>query len=165
MPERSHHNRRMNTITRAAAIFIAQGAYVGKFPFAPGTVGTLAAVVLYLGMMRLSPVPYLVLCFFLFLAGTWASGRAEVALGRKDSPTIVIDEIVGYLAAMFLLPIGWAYVVAGFFLFRLLDIVKPFPLKRLQDMRGGPGVMLDDIGAALYTNIILQVVAAVLKRQ
>lgn len=155
----------MNTITRRLILFIAQGGYVGRFPFAPGTVGTLAAIPLYLAMMRLSPAVYLALCVLLFLVGTWASDRAEALLGRKDSPSIVIDEVVGFLVAMFLLPPAWVFVVAGFFLFRVFDIIKPYPLDNLQNIRGGLGVMLDDIGAGIYTNIVLQVAVAVLERQ
>lgn len=165
MPNDSQNKGRMNTITKTAILFIAQGGYAGRFPFAPGTVGTLAAVLIYLVMMRLSPAVYLALCILLFLVGTWASDRAEALLGSKDSPSIVIDEVVGFLLAMFMLPPAWVFVVAGFFLFRVFDIIKPYPLDNLQNIRGGLGIMLDDIGAAVYTNVVLQVVAAVLNRQ
>ncbi len=153
----------MNKITRAAVIFIAQGAYAGRAPVAPGTAGTLVGVLLYLLWLKgLSPVIYSVVCLFLIVLGTWAAGRAEEILGRTDHPSIVIDEIAGYMVSMFLVPPAWGFMIAGFFLFRFFDIVKPFPLKRLQELHGGPGVMLDDIGAGIYTNIVLQVVRGVL---
>jgi phosphatidylglycerophosphatase A len=152
----------MNKIVRAVVIFIAQGAYAGRFPVAPGTAGTLAGVLLYLLMKGLSPGIYLIVCLFLFVLGTWAAGHAEELLGKKDHSSIVIDEIAGYMVSMFMVPPAWGFLVAGFFLFRMFDIVKPYPLKRLQDLHGGLGVMLDDIGAGVYTNIVLQVVSRVL---
>ena len=152
----------MNKITRVVVIFIAQGAYAGRSPVAPGTAGTLAGVLLYLWMKGLSPGIYLVVCLFLFVLGTWVAGRAEKALGRTDHPSIVIDEIAGYMVSMFMVPPAWGFLVAGFFLFRIFDIVKPYPLRRFEEIRGGLGVMLDDIGAGVYTNIMLQVVSRVL---
>jgi len=151
--------RQMDRIKKAVIIFIAQGAYAGRFPVAPGTAGTLIGVLLYLWMRVISPAAYLVLCFIIIMIGTWIAGRAESFLGRKDSPSIVIDEIAGYLVAMFMVPQGWGFVVSGFLLFRAFDIIKPYPLKRLQDIHGGTGVMVDDIGAGVYTNLVLQAAA------
>ncbi len=148
----------MNRATRAVILFIAQGAYAGRSPFAPGTAGTLVGVLLYPWMKGLSPGVYAVFCLLLFAIGTWAAGRAEELLGKKDHSSIVIDEIAGYMVSMFLVPPAWGFLIAGFFLFRFFDIVKPYPLNRLQDIRGGLGVMLDDIGAGVYTNIVLQTV-------
>jgi len=76
----------------------------------------------------------------------------------------VIDEIAGYLAAMFLAPSGWLFIACGFVIFRVFDIVKPWPLKRLQELHGGAGVMLDDVGAGVYTNIVLQIAAFLISR-
>lgn len=147
----------MNSVAKKIVIFLAQGAYSGKSPFAPGTAGTAVGVLLYLLWVRhLTPAAYALVCVVLALIGTWIADQAEAFLGGKDHPTIVIDEIAGYLVSLFLLPPGWGYVVAGFFLFRLFDIIKPWPLRRLQDLHGGPGVMLDDIGAGIYTNLALQ---------
>ncbi|HEY6010235.1 MAG TPA: phosphatidylglycerophosphatase A [Nitrospirota bacterium] len=151
----------MNTVVNAVILFIAQGGYSGRFPVAPGTAGTVVAVLLYLAMARLSPAVYGVFCVLIFLVGIWAAGRAEVLLGKRDSPSIVVDEIAGYLVAMFLVPPAWGFVAAGFVLFRIFDILKPWPLGRLQDLHGGPGVMLDDIGAGVYTNLLLQIAAYV----
>lgn len=154
----------MNTLTKTITLFIAQGAYSGRFPVAPGTAGTLVGVLLYWCMKDLSPAVYAFLTSIIFLIGTWAAGRSEVLLGRKDSPSIVIDEIAGYLLAMFLIPTGWWFVAAGFLLFRVFDIMKPYPLKRFEKVPGGFGVMLDDIGAGIYTNLALQAAVLYLSR-
>ncbi len=154
----------MNRAARAVILFISQGAYAGRFPVAPGTAGTVVGVFLYLGMKGLHPGQYLAVCVFVILAGMWTAGRAEIILGRKDSPSIVIDEIAGFLTAMFMVPSGWSFIGAGFLLFRVFDILKPWPLRRLESLHGGPGVMLDDIGAGVYANIVLQIAAFLISR-
>jgi phosphatidylglycerophosphatase A len=153
----------MNKIAKAVILFVAEGAWSGKSPIAPGTAGTVVGVLLYLAVNGFAPAWYPAITAAVIVIGTWTAGRAEVLLGRKDSPSIVIDEIAGYLIAMFLVPSGRGFVAAGFFLFRLFDIVKPWPLKRLQDLHGGPGVMLDDVGAGIYANIVLQIAAVLLR--
>ena len=154
----------MNKVLRAVILFIAQGAYSGRFPVAPGTAGTAVGVLLYLGVRSVSLSTYTAVCVLICVLGVWAAGRAEKILGCKDCSSIVIDEIAGYLISMFLVPFGWGYVVAGFFVFRIFDIIKPWPLHRLQDLHGGIGVMIDDIGAGIYTNLVLQAAAFVLSR-
>jgi len=154
----------MNRISRAAILFIAEGAYAGRSPLAPGTAGTLVGVLLYLGIRNFSPPLYISLTILLCIVGTWAAGKAEIILGKKDSPLIVIDEIAGYLIALFLVRSGWGYLAVGFFLFRVFDIMKPWPLHGLQKVHGGLGVMLDDIGAGVYTNITLQIAAHFIDR-
>jgi len=148
----------MNKLRDNIVLFIAQGAYSGRIPIAPGTAGTVIGVLLYLLVKDLSPLWYGAACVGVTVLGTWAAGYADRILAAKDSPSIVIDEIAGLLIAMFMIPLAWGYIIAGFMLFRFFDILKPWPLKKLQDIPGGPGVMLDDIGAGVYTNIILQVV-------
>jgi phosphatidylglycerophosphatase A len=146
-----------NRIAKAVILFVAQGAYSGRSPFAPGTAGTVVGVLLYLLVKGLGPAWYLAAAAAVIVIGIWVAGRAEVLLGKKDDQSIVIDEIAGYLVAMVLVPSGWGSIAAGFLLFRFFDIVKPWPLKRLQDLHGGAGVMLDDIGAGVYANIFLQI--------
>jgi phosphatidylglycerophosphatase A len=153
----------MNRISKAVILFIAQGAYSGKSPFAPGTAGTMVGVLLYLLLKGMPLVWYLVVCVLVTGIGVWAAGEAEKLLGKKDAPSIVIDEIAGYLISMILVPSGLGYVVAAFFLFRVFDIIKPFPLYRLQDLHGGLGVVIDDVGAGIYTNIVLQLGAVLLR--
>jgi len=154
----------MNRTARELILFIAQGAYAGKFPIAPGTAGTLVGVLIQYGIRNASPLSYISITFLFCLVGTWAAGRAEIILGRKDSPSIVIDEIAGFLVAMFMVPAGWGYLAAGFVLFRLFDITKPWPLDSLQAVNGGLGIMIDDIGAGIYTNIVLQLAAFLIFR-
>ncbi len=159
-----NEQRQMNRATRAAILFISQGAYAGRFPIAPGTAGTAVGVFFYLGLKGLSPGRYLAVCVLVILAGMWAAGHAEIILGRKDSPSIVVDEIAGFLTAMFMAPPDWSFILSGFLLFRVFDILKPWPLRRLEELHGGPGVMLDDVGAGVYTNIVLQLAAALISR-
>ncbi len=146
-----------NRTAKTVILFIAQGAYSGRSPFAPGSAGTVVGVLLYLLMKELGAAWYLTAAGAVIVIGIWTAGRAEVLLGKKDAQSIVIDEIAGYLVAMFLVPPGWGFIVAGFLLFRFFDIAKPWPLKRLQGLHGGAGVMLDDIGAGIYANIFLQI--------
>ncbi len=136
-------------------LFTAQGAFSGKSPFAPGTAGTLVAVLLYWPLVRLPLTWYFTACILFVIIAVWSSDEAERLLGRKDDPSIVIDEIAGYLVAMALLPASWEMTLLGFVLFRVLDILKPVPLRKLQDLHGGLGVVADDIGAGVYTNILL----------
>lgn len=154
----------MNRTARTVILFISQGAYAGRSPVAPGTAGTVVGVLLHLGLKGLPAGYYLAVCVLVILIGMWAAGQTEIILGQKDSPSIVIDEIAGFLTAMFMVPPGWFFILAGFLLFRVFDILKPWPLRRLEELRGGPGVMLDDVGAGVYTNIVLQLSAFLIFR-
>jgi phosphatidylglycerophosphatase A len=147
----------MNKAFDKIALFLAQGAYSGRAPIAPGTAGTVVGVLLYLFMKDLGPLVYSAVCAAVIAVGTWAAGRVDRLFGTKDNSTIVIDEIAGYLVAMLMVPGTWLYIIAAFFLFRFFDIAKPFPLRRLEEVPGGPGVMLDDMGAGMYTNVMLQI--------
>lgn len=140
------------------ALFLASGAYSGYFPFAPGTIGTLVGILLYFGLARFPLFLQICIFFVLFGAGVWSAGVTEQVLGKKDHPVIVIDEVVGYQLAMFLLPATWFFILAAFFVFRFFDIVKPFAQVEAK-AKGGWGVMADDLIAAFYTNIILFLVS------
>ena len=132
------------------------GFGAGFSPVAPGTAGTLLGVAVYLALVSLDPFLYVMAVAGLFLTGCWACGQTAAALGVPDHPGIVIDEVVGYLVAMLLVPLAWYWVLAGFFLFRLFDIWKPWPVS-LADRKvpGGFGIMLDDVLAALYALLCL----------
>ncbi len=145
-------------------IFIAQGAYSGRSPFAPGTAGTVVGVLLYLLLRDLNVLWYGAVCILVTAVGVRAAGHADRLFGTKDNRTIVIDEIAGYLVSLLLVPATWQYIIAAFLLFRFFDIVKPFPLRGLERLPGGWGVVLDDIGAGVYTNIALQVAVHLLGR-
>jgi phosphatidylglycerophosphatase A len=153
---------------RKLILFLATGFYTGYVPFAPGTAGSVVGVLLAWGVTmpleRRSPLAALGLIAALFAAGCWLSGRAERLLDRHDSSHIVIDEIVGMALTMYLCPAaGWMALGAGFALFRLFDVLKPEPA-RLVDrrMRGGFAVMLDDVVAAIYANLVLHALALVI---
>jgi phosphatidylglycerophosphatase A len=141
-------------------LFLATGAYTGYAPVASGTVGSLVAVPLALLFYPVSLLYPLVSALFiaLVIAGAcWVAGEAEKLFGEKDSGKIVIDEIVGFLAATFLLEPSIGGFLAAFFLFRLFDILKPFPARYLErHLKGGPGVVLDDIVVGIYTNILVR---------
>jgi phosphatidylglycerophosphatase A len=130
----------------------------GLMPKAPGTFGTLAAVPLALAVKELG-VFYEGLFLVIFVSiAIWASGLSEKRLGRNDPPEVVIDEVAGFLLTLFLLPSSWLTLSFGFILFRLIDIVKPFPIKRLEkSVKGGTGVVLDDLLAAVYANLGVRV--------
>jgi phosphatidylglycerophosphatase A len=145
-------------------LFIAQGAFSGRLPKAPGTAGTIVGVLLYILISGLDPFWYGTACAGVIAFGTWTAGRADAILGTKDNPSIVIDEIAGYLVALAFLPVMWWTVIAGFVLFRIFDILKPWPLYRIQRIPGGAGVMVDDIGAGIYTNVLLHIAAYLVNR-
>ncbi len=153
----------IGTLKKPVVLFIAEGAYAGRSPFAPGTAGTVVGVLLYLFLKGVPLVSYVIACVLATGIGIWAAEEAEKVLGKKDAPSIVIDEIAGYLISMVLVPSGWGYIVAAFLLFRLFDVIKPWPLRRLQDLHGGLGVVIDDVGAGIYTNVVLQITAYFLK--
>ena len=135
-------------------VLLSSGFYSGYSPFAPGTAGTAVGVLLYLFISRFSLTAYILFTIALFFAGVWLSTRAEIIFGKKDSGIIVIDEIEGFFITMLLLPKTATFIVLGFFLFRILDIIKPF--SGVQRLEGGLGVMIDDVIAAVIANILLQ---------
>lgn len=137
--------------------WIATGFGAGKSPIAPGTAGSLVGLVLVWLLRPVSPFIYIALTALVLGLGWYCAEKVEAAEGVKDSPKIVIDEIAGMMVSAFLLPPQLAYLVGAFFLFRILDILKPFPARWLErNLSGGAGVMLDDIAAGIYANLILQ---------
>lgn len=150
-----------NKLSTQLIIFCASGAYTGFSPIASGTVGTLIGVGIYFLLPRHSPALYLFITLLFFLAGWWLSEKAETIFGQKDSGRIVIDEIVGFFMAMFLIPARWEWIFLGFLLFRLFDILKTPPARQCEELSGGLGVMADDIVAGVYANLVLQLIRLV----
>ena len=141
------------------AVFIATVAYCGYFPIAPGTVGSAAGLLVYLLVWWAeSTVVEVALIVVLFAAGTWAGTTAERYFGGIDPGPIVLDEVVGMLITLAFIPVGLSGAIAGFFLFRVFDVLKPFPARRLESLHGGLGVMADDAMAAIYANLTLRAV-------
>jgi phosphatidylglycerophosphatase A len=129
----------------------------------PGTAGTLVAVPLYLLLRPLPPIGYLGLLLILFPIGIWACAKTEKELQAKDPSTIVWDEALGFLLAMTAAPPGWPWILVGFVLFRFFDILKPWPIRVLdRKVRGGLGIMLDDLLAGAMAWLLLQTGARVL---
>jgi len=137
--------------------FLATGFFVGYSPFAPGTMGTLVAFLLYAILPTTIPF-YWMLILCLIIGGTIISQRAENIIGEVDSPKIVIDEICGYFIAMAFLPKTLGLMIVGFVIYRLLDVIKIYPMKKLEMLAGGLGIMLDDICAGIITNLILHII-------
>ncbi len=91
----------------------------------------------------------------MFVVGSWGGNVAERHFGRSDPGQVVIDEVMGMLITLFLNPVGWLGALAGFLLFRIFDVIKPYPANRLEQLHGGIGVMADDAMAAVYANLVL----------
>ena len=140
---------------------------LGLLPRAPGTFGTLAGVAIAVGALHL-PQPNLVIfgaALLVTLAGVPLASAAEASTGKKDPQSFVLDEVAGYLVAILGLPIAarpWLLLTAGFVLFRLFDIFKPPPIRKLERAPGGIGVVADDIMAGIYANIGLHVIVRLL---
>lgn len=139
------------------AVFIATVGYCGYFPIAPGTVGSAAGLVVYLLVWWSgSPLVEAGLIVLLFAAGVWAGTTAEQYFGGIDPGPVVMDEVVGMLITLAFIPVGWSGALAGFFLFRVFDVFKPWPARSLESLHGGLGVMADDAMAAVYANLSLR---------
>jgi phosphatidylglycerophosphatase A len=134
---------------------IATLGFIGFLPYAPGTFGSAAG---FLSMALFTPgdIKLLIFSILLFLLGTWTSQDAEAVLG-KDSGHIVIDEFCGYLISVLFIPKSIDYLIAAFILFRIFDIFKPPPIRKIEEaVPGGAGIMLDDVLAGIYANVCLQ---------
>lgn len=140
--------------------FLAFGLGSGASPKAPGTVGTLAAIIPYLWFQHWSLSAYLIMLVVTTLVGIWLCDRTSKDIGVHDHGGIVWDEFVGFWLTMTMAPAGWGWIVLGFILFRIFDIFKPWPIHWAdQKVSGGVGIMLDDIIAGIYAAAILQFMA------
>lgn len=150
---------------RAAILFIASVAYLGYIPIASGTFGSLAAIPLFwvFDWLGKTSVAASVLTFIALVIGAcWVAGKADAYLNEHDSHKIVIDEVAGYVAAILFLPLTWKTALAAFFIFRVLDVIKPFPAGYIDaNLPGGPGVVLDDVVSGFYSNLLIRLLLAV----
>ncbi len=142
--------------------WLAFGFGSGLAPVAPGTFGTLVGIPFFIAMAGL-PLPlFLALTLLLFVVGVWICDRSSAALGVHDHPGIVWDEIVGYLVTMIAAPLQWQWLLIGFLLFRLFDILKPWPIRWLdRRVGGGFGIMVDDLLAGIFSLAIMQLLLAI----
>ena len=149
------------TAVNRLALLIATVGGVGHAPLAPGTVAS-AITALALGFLTPSRAMLLVVVLAVILIGTWAAQDAERSLGSKDPGAIVIDEVAGMAVSVLAVPLTPAVLAVAFVLFRVFDIVKPYPANELQRLRGGVGVMIDDLVAGVYALLLVLAARALL---
>lgn len=142
---------------RGPGHFLALGFGAGLAPIAPGTAGSLVALPFVFVFAQFGAWIHAVAVVAGFAAGVVCCRRAARALGAPDHPAIVWDEVVGMWAALCFIPLSPAAVIAAFVLFRLFDIAKPWPIRRLERRPGGLGIMLDDLAAGVLANLVLRV--------
>lgn len=143
-------------------VILATGFGIGYSPIAPGTLGTLIAIPIYYFLSEIPSPIYEITLIAIFFLSVWISENAETYFRKKDDQRIVIDEMMGFLITMLWLPKTIFSIITGFFLFRFFDILKPFPIRSLERrLKGGFGVVLDDVAAGIYANIILHLIGRI----
>lgn len=140
------------------AVFVCTFGYIGYAPVAPGTIGSLAGLLVHAGLRwaGAGPLAEALVIAGLFAIGTWSGTHAERYFGGTDPGPGVIDEVVGMLITLYLIPTSWTLAAIGFIVFRALDVVKPFPAGRFERLHGGLGMMADDAMSAIYGNAVMQ---------
>jgi phosphatidylglycerophosphatase A len=147
---------------RRLGLLVATCGYVGYVPVASGTFGSAAGLAVFAAVRRSESVAVeFAVIGLLFAIGIWSSNVAERHLGGVDPAPVVIDEVAGMLITLVLLPVNVYGAIVGFLIFRLLDVIKPWPADRLERLHGGLGVMADDAMAAVYANLALRILIAV----
>lgn len=136
---------------------IASGLYTGYSPIAPGAIGSLWGILIYL-LLHKHPVIFIFVTMLLFIIGFLVCAKAEEIFDEKDSKRIVIDEIASMCLVYLFIKPGWFMVITGFLIFRFLDVIKPPPARRAEKLSGSLGIMLDDVIAAVYTIVILFII-------
>jgi len=142
---------------KITALFIASTFYTGYFPIAPGTVGSFVAILVLWFLPPLSWLSLSIISIVGFIIGIWASNIAEENWGH-DPGRVNWDEVVGMIITVITLPKHWIIYVCGFFAFRFFDVIKPFPVNRMEKLPAGLGIMSDDVVAGIYANVVLQIV-------
>jgi phosphatidylglycerophosphatase A len=151
---------------RPLILFFSSGFGSGYIPFASGTWGTGVAILLYWPLARLNQLPsqggkpwlYALIVLGVIALGTWAADEAEKFYKVKDSGKVVIDEIAGFFVTMFFIPFTWYWLLGAFLIFRLFDVIKPGPIRRLQHLKGGVGIMIDDVLAGALGCVVLNLI-------
>ena len=142
-------------LTSQLALAVATVGGVGYVPFAPGTFGSAVGVLIWFLLGPSATVQGIAIAT-VFGAGVWSSSVCERHCGRTDPGHVVVDEVVGMLITLFLIPVGWIGAIAAFLLFRLADVIKPYPANRFEGLHGGLGIMADDCMAGVYANLALR---------
>ena len=148
-------------LLKKIAYTIATGFGSGYFPLIPGTAGSFIALMIFV-LIPLDNVSWLIICLIVFFTGVWAAKIVEKEHG-KDPGLVVIDEFVGQWISLLFLPRIFLVFIAAFIIFRILDILKPFPANDSQKLAHGWGIMIDDVIAGIYTNVIIQLLLFFLK--
>lgn len=130
---------------------------LGYIPYAPGTAGSLVGLALSF-LIKGNLISYFLVIIISFFFGVISSGKFEKHSGMKDPSCVIIDEFVGMIVVFFMIPMTFVSMLAGFLIFRFLDIFKPFPIRSLEKFNGGWGIMLDDLIAGILANIFLRVI-------
>jgi phosphatidylglycerophosphatase A len=146
------------------ALFVCTFGGVGYSPVAPGTAGSAAGLVVYAALRLAGATPGVeaLIIAIIIVAGIWSGTIAERHFGTTDPGPGVIDEVAGMLVTLYALPTGWVMAIGGFFLFRALDVFKPYPAQRFERLHGGLGMMADDVMVAVYGNLLLRAALAIL---
>jgi phosphatidylglycerophosphatase A len=149
-----------NAALNRIILFISSGAYLGYIPLASGTFGTLWGLLLFYWLSGQWLWTQISILIGSILLAVFLAGESEKIWKRKDPSRVVVDEIVGYMTAMLGLTFSWKTALAGFFLFRAMDILKPYPIRRIdRHMPGGWGIVLDDVLAGVYCQFLLRLLA------
>jgi phosphatidylglycerophosphatase A len=138
------------------AVWIATSGPAGYAPIAPGTAGSAVGVLLYLVIAKWALPAQIAFVVVLAIVGFWASAVASRHFQHSDPSFVVIDEVAGQVVTLVGLGLDWSTILLGFLLFRVLDIIKPWPAGQLERLHGGAGIMADDLMAALYGQLILR---------
>jgi len=155
----SDKNTQVNFNLKDPVQFLALGFGSGLAPKAPGTFGTLAAVPLFLLLSAFTPLLYAITVLLVCVSGVYLCGKTANDVGVHDHGAIVWDEFAGLFITMFMVPVSWQSVVVGFVLFRLFDILKPWPISIAdKKLTGGFGIMFDDILAGLFSLAIMHII-------
>ena len=141
-----------NSLAKLIATFF----YLGYFPFASGSFASIFGAALALFLSRV-PVVYVMVFLIITVLGFYAGGRVEKMVEEKDPSCVVIDEVSGSLIAFFMLPTTPSVAISAFFLFRAFDMFKIYPANKFEELKGGTGIMMDDIVAGIYTNLVMQI--------
>ena len=146
---------------RRLAVFLATCGYIGYAPVAPGTFGSAAGLAIF-ALLRASGSTFVEIAAIaaIYAVGIWSASETERYFDRTDPGPIVLDEVLGMLITLALLPVNTAGAIVGFLLFRALDVVKPWPSRQFEQLHGGLGVMSDDAMAAVYGNVIMRILLA-----
>jgi phosphatidylglycerophosphatase A len=148
-------------VTRSSvALPLATVFGVGYVPLAPGTFGSAVGLALW-AVLPSSWSAQVLTIAVLAVLGSWSGSVAERHFNRTDPSQVVLDEVLGMVITLFLNPVGWPGAIAGFGLFRIADIIKPYPANRFEKLPGGAGIMADDAMAAVYTNLVLRAILAI----